>query len=427
MNQSQERIAICISKISQYHSSIKHVFDEIYQQGGRVLLVGGAVRDCLLGCLNSDFDFEIYHLSFEELEYILKKFGKVCFVGKSFGVLRLEGIDADWSIPRSDSVGRKPVVHLDPDMSFAQAFRRRDLTINAMGIDVASLELIDPYDGVSDLGKKVLRSPDVTFFVQDPLRFFRVMQFVARFDMHVDSVLTQVCQTMDLSTISIERIEQELYKLFSKANHPSKGFLWLAKMDRLTDIFPAVRFDEQFYKRIDTIAQHYNFKSEQKIIVSFALIAYGLQHDSLQHVHCADKITVAQTQVINGLLKQYITSHNVMHTAAMISWYIRYVPLINDVLACKWLAHWTESYFSLQFLADVAACWYGSEISEKFIQLAKHAKVLHHAEEPLLQGQDLLDYAQGKELGELIKKAYALQLQDSIHDKAKLLKNVLKK
>src|SRR3990167_4052114 len=180
MTQIQERINICIAKIIQQSPQVKNIFDEIYQQGGRVLLVGGAVRDCLLGCLSSDLDFEVYHLSFEQVQDILQKFGKVSFVGKSFGVLRLHGFDADWSIPRTDSIGRKPNVQLDPNMSFVQAFRRRDVTVNAMGIDVASLELIDPYDGLADLQKKILRACDVDFFVQDPLRLFRVMQLTAR-------------------------------------------------------------------------------------------------------------------------------------------------------------------------------------------------------------------------------------------------------
>ena len=430
MTQIQERINICIAKIIQQSPQVKNIFDEIYQQGGRVLLVGGTVRDCLLGCLSCDLDFEVYHLSFEHLQDILQKFGKVSFVGKSFGVLRLHGFDADWSIPRTDSFGRKPTVQLDPDMSLSQAFRRRDVTINSMGIDVASLELVDPYDGYADLQKKILRATDVTFFVQDPLRLFRVMQLCARFDMKVDETLSQVCKTMDIADISVERIEQEFFKLFTKSMQPSKGFVWLAYINRLTDIFPTVSFDKNFYLRLDAIAQHHKFTPEQKNMACWALIAQGLPDDLFKTVAIDQKINHEQLVALNLFLKKYVGSTDLIAQASKLSWYVRYVPLmakLENPVAYKWLAYWTEPQFNLQFLGEVASCWYAQELVEKFVIAAKNAKVLHHAEVPLLTGADLLEYAQGKELGDLIKKGYELQLQDAIHDKSKLLKKILKK
>lgn len=430
MTHIQERIHICIAKIIQQNPQVKNIFDEIYQQGGRVLLVGGAVRDCLLGCLGSDLDFEVYHLSFEQLEDILQKFGKVSFVGKSYGVLRLHGFDADWSIPRVDSYGRKPTVQLDPDMNFEQAFRRRDVTINAMGVDVHSLELIDPYDGMIDLQKKVLRSSDITFFVQDPLRLFRVMQFAARFDMHVDETLSQVCRTMDIADVSMERIEQEFVKLFTKSHQPSLGFIWLSHIDRLADIFPHIQFDPTFYTCLDSIAHHYKYSSEQKIIASWALIAFGLQDDALRDIQVDQKITPAQVAVVSSFLRRYIGSSDMIAKSAKLSWYVRYVPLLasaDNPILYKWLAHWVDPFFNLQFLSEVATCWCSAEEVERFVTQAKNAKVLHKAEQPLLAGQDLLEHAQGKELGELIKRAYELQLQESISDKQKLLKKIIKK
>lgn len=430
MTQIQERINICIAKIIQQSSQVKNIFDEIYQQGGRVLLVGGAVRDCLLGCLSSDLDFEIYHLSFDQLQDILQKFGKVSFVGKSFGVLRLHGFDADWSIPRIDSDGRKPTVQLDPNMSFEQAFRRRDVTVNSMGIDISSLELVDPYDGLIDLQKKVLRACDVTFFVQDPLRLFRVMQLAARFDMRVDETLSQVCKTMDISGVSIERIEQEFLKLFTKAYKPSKGFLWLAHINRLSDIFPEITFDQFFYQRLDVIAEHYKFMPAQKNMACWALIVQGLSDAVLSDVDVYQKINPAQVLKLSMFLQKYIGSSDLIAQIARLSWYLQYVPImtkLNDPISYKFLAHWIQPFFNLQFLGEVAACWYDQELVEKFVIAAKNAKVLDHCEEPLLTGIDLLDHAQGKELGELLKKAYELQLRDAMSDKSKLLKKILKK
>ncbi len=430
MTQIQERINICIAKIIQQSPQVKNIFDEIYQQGGRVLLVGGAVRDCLLGCLSCDLDFEVYHVSFDHLQDILQKFGKVSFIGKSFGVLRLHGFDADWSIPRTDSYGRKPMVQLDPEMSFEKAFRRRDVTINSMGIDVASLELVDPYDGISDLEKKILRATDVTFFVQDPLRLFRVMQLSARFGMKIDETLSEVCKTMDISDISVERIEQEFLKLFTKSQHPSKGLLWLVHINRFQDIFPGISFNKNFYEKLDAVPEHHKFTVEQKNMASWALLAQQLSDNALKNVQIDQKINHEQVAVISSFLKKYIGSVDLIENITRLCWYVQYVPLIaknENPVAYKWLASWTQPYFNLQFLSEVASCWYPQELVEKFVIAAKNAKVLHHSEEPLLKGADLLDQVQGKELGELLKKSYELQLQDSIYDKSKLLKKVLKK
>lgn len=423
MTHIQERIQICVAKIIQNNPQVKNIFEEIYQQGGRVLLVGGAVRDCLLGCMGSDLDFEVYHLSFEELQAILQKFGKVSFVGKSFGVLRLHGFDADWSIPRIDSDGRKPTVELNPHMSFEQAFRRRDVTVNAMGIDVYSLELIDPYNGITDLRHKILRSPDVTFFVQDPLRLFRVMQLVARFEMQVDPTLSQVCRTMEIASISIERVQQEFEKLFLKAEHPSIGLKWLQEIERLSEIFPQVQIDQDLYDSLDCLALH-DMTGEQRLVASWAFLVSRVQEISFQHVDIHTKVSPQQTKLLANWLHHYIGSQDIVHKVATLSWYLRYVPMMvkngKDV-AYKWLAHWIAPSCSLQTISDVSICWWPEELVEQFIHQAKMAKVLYHQEEPLLTGKDLMGQAEGKELGDLLRHAYQMQLEKSITDKQKLL------
>jgi tRNA nucleotidyltransferase (CCA-adding enzyme) len=92
----------------------------------RGLVVGGAVRDALMGLETKDLDIEIHGLNYQELKKHLAKFGPFREVGKSFGVLKVDGINADWSLPRKDSVGRKPIVEIDPNMDLKEAFLRRD-------------------------------------------------------------------------------------------------------------------------------------------------------------------------------------------------------------------------------------------------------------------------------------------------------------
>ncbi len=423
----KESIQKCIAQIIQHNSLIKNIFHEIYQQQGKVLLVGGAVRDCLLGQSTSDLDFEIYNLSFEHIEQVLKKFGRVSFVGKSFGVLRLHGLDVDWSLPRSDSKGRKPTVAFDPHMSFEQAFKRRDLTINAMGIDVYSLELVDPYDGLYDLQHKILRSPDISFFVQDPLRLFRVMQFVARLHMQVDDTLSQACQTMDISQVSSERIEDEFTKMFLKSNKPSLGFLWLDKIHRLDKLFPDIDFDATLLEAIDYLSVK-PIKDNQKLCAMWGFILKGMHQDKEINVSIHEPLNKEQAKVFKIVLKSYVHASKVLQCAISIAGYLSYIPLLiqtNKHAYYKWLAYWFDKIGSLELLGLFASCWYSDKDIDLFIDQAKKAGVLHKPEEPLVIAKDIQHIYQGKELGIALKKAYHIQLEEEISNKELLIQKVV--
>ena len=107
--------------------------------GGRAVVVGGCVRDHLLGVRSKDVDIEVFGLGVQRLEALLAGFGKVYTVGRAFGVFRVGGIGVDFSLPRRDSKrgpGHRGFdVAPDPSLDFAEAARRRDLTVNSIGID----------------------------------------------------------------------------------------------------------------------------------------------------------------------------------------------------------------------------------------------------------------------------------------------------
>ena len=222
---------------------ITDIVNYLLQHNARVYAVGGAVRDFLLHLPIHDLDIEVHGLTSDQLETILATFGSVHYDGKSFGVFRVSNIDIgsfpiDWSLPRRDSAGRKPVVEVDPTMNITDALKRRDLTMNAMAVDLATGELIDPFGGHADLKNKILATPDPTFFVQDPLRFYRVMQFIGRFEMRPNAELDNVCKSMDISAISVERIHAEFDKLVMLSKRPSLGIYWLKDIGRLQEILP---------------------------------------------------------------------------------------------------------------------------------------------------------------------------------------------
>lgn len=209
----------------------------VQQAGGLALLVGGYVRDTLLGIDSKDYDIEVYGLSLEELESLLSQFGTVMKVGRAFGVLRIKSYDIDISLPRKDSktsAGHRGfVVDLDPHLSFADAALRRDLTVNSMGMDPLTFEVIDPHGGQLDLKSGVLRATDADSFCEDPLRGLRVAQFAARFDLRPNDALINICRNLDLSELPAERLYWEFHKLLLKGTKPSLGLQFLRDSELL--------------------------------------------------------------------------------------------------------------------------------------------------------------------------------------------------
>lgn len=207
---------------------VRAIAAAVARAGGRALLVGGCVRDSLLGRQAKDLDLEVFGLSLERLRDLLTGFGEVLEVGRAFGVLRVKGLELDVSLPRRDSkvaLGHKGFdVRLDPGLDFAEAARRRDLTMNSIGLDPLSGEVLDPHGGRRDLERRVLRATDPAHFSEDPLRGLRVAQFAARFEMRPDEELLALCAALDLSELSAERVLGELEKLLLKSRRPSLGF-----------------------------------------------------------------------------------------------------------------------------------------------------------------------------------------------------------
>ncbi|HEO98808.1 MAG TPA: HD domain-containing protein [Epsilonproteobacteria bacterium] len=201
----------------------------------RAIIVGGSVRDHFLGLPIKDYDIEVYGLSsMESLEEILSHFGSVNLVGKSFGVLKFShaGEEYDFSLPRREQkVGeghRGFDVRVDGSMSFEEASRRRDFTINAIGYEIEADRFLDPFGGREDIRKGVIRHIDDRTFVEDPLRVYRAVQFGGRFGYKLAESTKVLCRQMVdsgmLESLPKERIFVEWKKLLLKSRKPSIGF-----------------------------------------------------------------------------------------------------------------------------------------------------------------------------------------------------------
>jgi tRNA nucleotidyltransferase (CCA-adding enzyme) len=225
-------------------SLLTSVAADVAAAGGEAYLVGGWVRDRLMGIPSGDFDVEVYGLALDPLMAILRKHGKPSLVGKAFGVITLtrDGTTYDFAFPRTErkvGEGHKGFeVTADPMLDFATASSRRDFTINAMGMRLPGLELVDHHGGRDDLARGVLRHVSDAFS-EDPLRALRAVQFAARFNFDIAPATRALCAAQPLQELPRERLFAEFKKLLLKSARPSVGLEWMRRMDMLR-FFPEI-------------------------------------------------------------------------------------------------------------------------------------------------------------------------------------------
>ena len=211
--------------------------------GGRALIVGGWVRDRLLGRASKDVDLEVFGLPAASLRPLLERFGPVNAVGESFTVYKVAGVDV--ALPRRDSKAgrghRGFDVRGDPDMSVDEAARRRDFTINAISFDPLTGEYLDPAGGREDLARRVLRAVDPRTFGDDSLRVLRALQFAARFDCRLEAGTHALCRRIALDDLPPERVWGEIEKLLLHAPRPSIGFALALDLGVIERLFPELQ------------------------------------------------------------------------------------------------------------------------------------------------------------------------------------------
>jgi tRNA nucleotidyltransferase (CCA-adding enzyme) len=281
-------------------AELTYIFAAINAAGGKGYLVGGCVRDALLGFDSKDIDIEVYSLDYEGLLSILDTFGKVDTVGKSFGVIKLttEDEDYDFTFPRRDNKTGEGytgfTIEVDSSMSLEEAASRRDFTFNALMYDPLTGELIDVFGGQEHLQQGLIVAPTEKF-KEDPLRVLRGMQFAARFNLAVDLSTAEMMESLinEYAALSKDRVWGEWYKWATKSTVPSKGIQLLQDSGWLT-LYPelaamgAVPQEPKWHPEGDVllhtslvcdavanICQREDISGEDKAVLMFA----GLCHD----------------------------------------------------------------------------------------------------------------------------------------------------
>ncbi|WP_348518351.1 CCA tRNA nucleotidyltransferase [Campylobacter sp. CCS1377] len=234
-----------ISKIDLKNNiELAFIADFLKPYTKRAYLVGGSVRDLLLGLDIHDYDIEIYDIEPLKFEKIMQKLCAQGF-GKSFFVYKYKNYDL--ALARTESkttLGHRGFeVKLCHDEKIAA--KRRDFTINACMINLFNNEFLDFYDGIYDLNHKIIRHIDDESFQEDSLRILRAIVFASRFDFRIADESLKLMQKMDISDLSLDRINTELYKFF-KTKHLNLGYEYLQKLNLDEKIFGFHFINDEF-------------------------------------------------------------------------------------------------------------------------------------------------------------------------------------
>lgn len=424
----------------------------VRDEGGRALVVGGWVRDALLGRTSKDVDLEVFGVPGDRLLALVSGFGRVDTVGESFTVYKVGGIDV--SLPRRESkTGRGHTgftVQGDPSLSIEEAARRRDFTVNAISLDPLTGEILDPFKGQTDLDARRLRVVDPTTFGDDSLRVLRALQFAARFELELTDDSRALCRAIPLDDLPSERIWGEMEKLLLQAERPSIGLalaLDLGVVDRLWPEMKALvgcpqepdwhpegdvwvhtlMVVDRARQRIDGLARgpaaammlgaitHDFGKPATTAVIDGRMRSPGHEEAGVEpatrfldrlNVHSLDGYDVRQA--VLGLVAQHLKP-SAFHKSA--------TPVSDG--AFRRLAQKIDLELLARFaMADCTGRTGTFDCSaiDWFLERARALGVEHAAPAPLLMGRHLLELGvkPGPRMGELLAEIYDAQLEGTV-------------
>ena len=398
----------------QLPDKVYRLVKAVEKVGGTAYLAGGCVRDHLLNIPSKDIDIEIHNVEPDVLTSILKLIPPTKAVGKSFGIWKLlkqssTDIEVDISLPTLEGT---PV----PNLGVKEACRRRDLTINSLLINLHSHEIVDPFNGVGDLEKKILRETDPISFIEDPLRVFRVGQFAARLHCSPTSSLKILCreltQTSSFANLATERVLMEFEKGWMKSTHPEIAFKIWWDIGALQAYLPYLETlhvdDEKQILCLNALGRGSRYRTSN--IGHSMAIMWGIL---LQLSSKEQTIDLMNHLSINKYLgfpirKAVIASHSQSKILA---------KTITSVVQNQ-----AVEEFNLEFLCAVSDSWFPSGTSMSNLDQARERGILTSPLPPLIQGADLLKMGvRGVKIGEYMHRVRTDQLKEYINTREEAL------
>lgn len=434
--------------IARLLAQARPILDVLLAAGGEPLIVGGAVRDAILGIASSDIDIEVYKLDTDAVIRALEPLGSVNAVGRSFGVVKLRtphGAEYDIALPQrrsQNATGKRAHIPTpDPTTTPREAAARRDFTWNALGITPHG-ELVDFFGGVADLHAGIIRHISAGFG-EDPLRVLRAMQFAARFDMQLAPETAVVCRSLlpQAPAIAVERVWGEWSK-WALARHPGAGLRtlaesgWIALYPELVALQGCVQ-SPQYHPEGDVwthtgfvcdfaaqIATREELNAERRKVLLFAALCHDLGKPDATQIDPNGRIrSYGHDQAGVGPARAFLQRIGALQSVAAqvlplvrehMAHYNKLTPRAVRRLAAR-LAPSSVEQWAWLVEADASGRppLPPRSPAEPFVALARKLEVDRQPPKPLLAGRDLIaaGYIAGPTLGPLLKRAYEAQIE----------------
>ena len=434
---------------------VQEVLDLLRAAGAtECMLVGGWVRDRILGIHSKDYDVEVYGLGYDKIVETLRPRYPVNLVGKSFGVVKI----SDWldiSLPRRESkcgLGHRGFeIEFDPTLTPYEATSRRDFTVNAIGLR-ADGSLFDPFDGRSDLKRAILRAPTEAF-CEDPLRVLRGMQFAARFGFRMEERTVAMCRSVlpEFEELAAERIWGEWHKWAEKGRYPSHGLELLRETGWIEKFPPLAALCDVPYRKgrsedlfehtcrvcdaVSALFTREPFSEEDRTVLLLAALCHDLGRPQAIHSTGFDKgIAPGHARRGKSLATDFLESMRapgwvVARVAPLVRLHNATISVRDESSTARrlrWMAH-ALAPASIRLWAALreahTAATASSECDEaKRLQdwcaEAKDLGVWDKAPAPLIQGRNLIKWgvACGPGMGPILSRAFLAQLNGVFDD-----------
>lgn len=382
------------------------------------MLVGGWVRDHLMGIDSKDIDLEVYGLGYDEIVVALKGRFNVNLVGKCFGVVKV-GDWLDINIPRRESkhgVGHTGfTIEADPTMTPYEATARRDFTVNAIGLR-GDGTFHDPFDGIGDIERRLLRAV-TDAYKEDPLRVLRGMQFAARFGFKMDDptlwMSRQIIEEFD--DLSPERVWEEFRKWASKGKYPEKGLDvlfdtgWFAKFPELMALWE-LNEGESFFRicQVCNRAAELATKGELPPRERTLLLMAALCHD----FGSEGAVEFLERMRSPGWVAEHVERLVSSETSCAS------VRAYQDKkTAVNWLAYHLKPA-TVRLWSMLQASRGEGELAASVLDAAEALGIANAPPEPVLQGRDLIaaGVRPGPAMGKILRQAFEAQLNREFTD-----------
>ena len=434
---------------------LHNIMTTISACGGKPFVVGGYVRDQIMGVDSKDIDVEVFGLTAEDLGKCLAQFGKVDAVGVSFEVIKLttENESYDFSLPRVDSKvgdGHKGIkVLVNHTIGPKEAASRRDFTINA--ISWSQDGLYDPFNAVAHINNKTLQATSEAFS-EDPLRVLRGFQFCGRFGLMPTQETLDMCNDIsgEFAHLSKERVWGEWEKWARQSISPQNALLFLQKCGWLVhfpEVFNLIGVPQEFEYHPEgdvfnhtvlvcdeaaRIAERESLCKEDRIILLFAAL-------------CHDFGKVTTTEFVDGRIRArghdkagVPLAESFLRSINAPNWVVDHVcPLVSEHMAHCGLNKASRKIVqrlsyrlgpsSIRMLSYLIEADMGGrppkpkglpKIVEEIVGQSIECGVFNSKPERLVQGRDIAHLVeQGPLMGKLVNKLYEMQLNDKFRTK----------